>query len=82
MATTGPSGSRRASPQLVFNYVKALSDFMTNHCFSKGFTVKVDKSFAHITPALLDRVWSKDNDRQKLLWSIGQSGLDIRRRFH
>lgn len=61
-------------PELVFNYVKALSDFMTNHCFSKGFTVKVDKSFAHITPALLDRVWSKDNDREKLLWSIGQSG--------
>jgi hypothetical protein len=47
---------------------------MTNHCFSKGFTVKVDKSFQHITPALLDRIWSKDNNRQQLLWSIGQMG--------
>jgi len=61
-------------PQLVFNYTAALSNFMTNHCFAKGFTVKVDKSFQHITPALLDRIWSKDNNRQQLLWSIGQMG--------
>jgi SPP1 Gp6-like portal protein len=60
--------------QLTFNHVKALSDFMTNFTFSKGVTFKVDKMFQHITPALLDRIFDKDNNRQQFLWSLGQQG--------
>lgn len=28
----------------------------------------------HITPALLDRVWSTDNDKHQVLWEIGNQG--------
>jgi SPP1 Gp6-like portal protein len=61
-------------PQLTFNHVAALSNFLTNFTFSKGVTFKVDKMFQHITPALLARVFSKDNNRQQFLWSMGQQG--------
>lgn len=61
-------------PQLTFNYVAALSNFITNFCFSKGFDVKVNKMFEHITPALLDRVFTKDNNKPQFLWTMGQMG--------
>lgn len=61
-------------PQLVFNYVKALSDFLTNFCFSNGVHFQSDKAFQHIVPALLDRIWSTDNVKEQLLWEIGNMG--------
>jgi len=61
-------------PQLTFNHVRALSDFMTNFTFSKGVTFKVNKMFQHITPALLERIFDKDNNRQQFLWAMGQQG--------
>lgn len=61
-------------PQLTFNHVRALSDFMTNFTFSKGMSFKVNKMFQHITPALLQRIFDKDNNRQQFLWTMGQQG--------
>lgn len=61
-------------PQLVFNYVKALSDFLTNFCFSKGVHFSCDKDYQHIVPALLDRIWSVDNNKEQLLWEMGNIG--------
>lgn len=61
-------------PQLVANYVAALSDFLTNFTFSKGVMFDVDPEYSHITPALLDRVWTQDNDKDAVLWAIGNSG--------
>ena len=61
-------------PQLVFNYARALSDFKTNFCFSKGITFKVPWAYQHITPALLDRVFTIDNNKDKFLWDIGSCG--------
>lgn len=61
-------------PQLVFNYVKALSDFLTNFSFSRGMTFSCDKMFQHIIPALLDRVWTVDNKKEQLLWEMGNIG--------
>jgi hypothetical protein len=61
-------------PQLVFNYVKALSDFLTNFSFSRGMTFSCDKAFQHIIPALLDRVWTVDNAKEQLLWEMGNIG--------
>lgn len=61
-------------PQLTFNYTKSLSDFLTNFCFSKGVEFKSDKMYTHIVPALLDRVWSRDNDKGRTLWEIGNMG--------
>lgn len=61
-------------PQITFNYVRAMSDWLTNFCFSKGVTFQVPKQFQHITPALLERVWNKDNNKQQVIWEIGNQG--------
>jgi hypothetical protein len=61
-------------PQLVFNYIKALSDFLVSFTFSKGLNFKVPRAYQHIIPALLDRVFTVDNDKEKFLWEIGQLG--------
>lgn len=61
-------------PQLTLNYTRALSDFLTNFCFTKGIQFKSDKQWTHLVPALLDRVWSRDNDKGRTLWEIGNMG--------
>lgn len=61
-------------PQLVFNYVKALSDFLTNFTFSRGVFFTCDKQYQHIIPALLDRIWAVDNNKEQLLWEMGNIG--------
>lgn len=65
-----PSGE----PQLTLNYTKSLSDFLTNFCFTKGIQFKSDKMYTHIAPALLDRVWSRDNNKGRVFWEIGNMG--------
>ncbi|HEV2354048.1 MAG TPA: phage portal protein [Puia sp.] len=59
---------------MTFNYVKAMSDFLVNFTFSKGVHFQTEHEFQHITPALLDRIWSKDNQKEQLLWEIGNLG--------
>lgn len=61
-------------PQLVFNYVKALSDFLTNFTFSKGVYFSCEKEYQHIIPALLDRIWTVDNNKSQLMWEMGNIG--------
>lgn len=61
-------------PQITFNYVRALSDWLTNFTFSNGITFDVPEKYQHTVPALLERVWNKDNDKQKILWEIGNQG--------
>jgi hypothetical protein len=62
------------APQLTFNYVRALSDWLVNFAFGRGVSFVVDKEYQHIVPALLDRIWNVDNDKQKTLWEIGNQG--------
>jgi hypothetical protein len=47
---------------------------MTNFTFSNGITFKVPEKYQHTVPALLERIWNKDNDKQKVLWEIGNQG--------
>jgi hypothetical protein len=61
-------------PQFAFNYVRALSDFITNFTFSKGIHFRSVPQYSHIIPALLKRVWEVDNTKENLLWEIGQQG--------
>lgn len=61
-------------PQFAFNYVRALSDFITNFCFSKGVHFRSVPQYSHIIPALLKRVWEMDNVKEDVLWEIGQQG--------
>lgn len=61
-------------PQLTFNYVKALSDYMTNFVFGKGVGFTTPEETAAIVPYLLRRVWHTDNVAQKILWETGNLG--------
>lgn len=61
-------------PQITFNYARALSDWLTNFTFSNGITFKVPEKYQHTVPALLERVWNKDNNKQQILWEIGNQG--------
>lgn len=61
-------------PQITFNYVKALSDWLTNFTFSKGVTFRSPAEYQHTIPALLQRIWAKDNNKQQVLWEIGNQG--------
>ena len=69
-------GYRREAgePVLTFNYVKAFSDYITNFVFGNGARFKTPKATEAIIPNLLHRVWEVDNDRQRVLWSMGQVG--------
>ena len=61
-------------PQITFNYVRALSDWLTNFTFSNGVTFETPEAYQHIVPALLERIWNKDNDKLHTLWEIGNQG--------
>lgn len=61
-------------PQITFNYVRALSDWLTNFTFSNGVTFETPEAYQHIIPALLERIWNKDNDKMHTLWEIGNQG--------
>lgn len=69
-------GYRREAgePLITFNFVKAFSDYITNFCFGRGVRFKTPKQTEAIVPGILHRVWEIDNNRQKVLWSMGQVG--------
>lgn len=60
--------------QITFNYVRAFADFITNFTFARGVHFKTAKQTEHIIPALLKRVWEVDNNKESILWELGQQG--------
>ncbi len=69
-ATRNPSGDQ----QITFNYVKALSDWITNFTFSRGVEFSSVKQYQHTVPSLLKRIWEVDNEKAGLLWEMGNMG--------
>lgn len=69
-------GYRREAgePQLTFNFCRALSDFITNFTFGRGVNFRTPDETEGIVPARLRRVWETDNNKEALLWEIGQLG--------
>lgn len=69
-------GYRRevGEPQITFNYSKALADYINNFTFGRGIGFRSPPQTAAITPNLLRRVWEIDNDKQALLWEMGNQG--------
>jgi hypothetical protein len=69
-------GTRRefGDPQLTFNYVQAFADYINNFCFSRGISFDTVKEYDHIIPALLKRIWQKDNNMKAVTWEMGQQG--------
>lgn len=52
----------------------ALSRYLNNFCFGRGVQFGVEEKYEHITPALLDRIWNVDNDKQTTLWQMAENG--------
>lgn len=60
-------------PQFAANYVRALSDYITNFTFGKGVTFRTPPATAAIVTPLLKRVWEQDNRKESVLWEMGQT---------
>lgn len=56
---------------VTFNYVRAMSDFITNFTFGRGVFFRTPLATSAIVPSLLSRVWEVDNDKDTLLWELG-----------
>ena len=61
-------------PSVVFNYYRALTDYIINFSFGKGVHFRSPKQTEGIVPDLLQRVWETDNDKGTVLWEMGQQG--------
>src|SRR3954463_5245233 len=61
-------------PQLVFNWVRAFSDFLVNFSFGKGVNFHSPEATAGIVPYLLKEVWEVHNSKQAIIHEMGQQG--------
>jgi hypothetical protein len=61
-------------PQLVFNWVRAFSDYLTNFSFGKGVNFHSPEATSAITPYLLKEVWEVHNHKQQILMELAQQG--------
>lgn len=59
-------------PQFAFNYVRALSDYLTNFTFGRGVSFQSPPATSAIVPSILKRVWEQDNRKNAILWEMGQ----------
>jgi hypothetical protein len=57
---------------ITMNYVRTMSDYITNFCFGKGVQWKVPNQNGAIIPQLLHKVWEQDNSKHYVLWEMGQ----------
>lgn len=58
--------------QFYMNYVRTMSDYITNFCFGKGIQFRCPEQNSAIIPHLLHRVWEVDNNKHYVLWEMGQ----------
>lgn len=61
-------------PQMVYNYYRAFTDYIINFVFGRGVQFRSPKETEAIVPDLLKRVWEVDNDKNQVLWEMGQQG--------
>lgn len=59
---------------MVYNYYRAFTDYLVNFTFGRGVQFRSPKETEAIVPDLLSRVWEQDNDKQRVLWEMGQQG--------
>lgn len=45
-----------------------------NFCFGRGVQFGVEQKYEHIIPALLDRIWNVDNEKQPTLSQMAENG--------
>lgn len=61
-------------PQFATNYVRAFSEFIANFTFSRGVEFKTAPEYEAIIPGLLKKTWEVDNNKESILWEMGQQG--------
>lgn len=65
MSLNSPSITVRHSPS---------ADFITNFTFNRSVQFRTAKEFQHIVPGLLKRIWEVDNEKDAIIWEMGQQG--------
>ena len=58
--------------QFYLNYVRTMSDDITNFCFGKGVQFRTPEQNNAIIPHLLNKVWEQHNTKEHTLWEMGQ----------
>lgn len=61
-------------PQVVLNYYRALTDYISRFTFGKGIHFRSPKATEAIVPDRLERVWEQDNDKNTVLLEMAQLG--------
>jgi hypothetical protein len=69
-------GYKRESgePQIVLNYYRALTDYISRFTFGKGIHFRSPKATEAIVPDRLERVWEQDNNKEAVLLEMAQLG--------
>lgn len=57
---------------ITMNYVRTMSDYITNFCFGKGVQFRTPEQTGAIIPHLLHKVWEDHNNKHHVLWEMGQ----------
>lgn len=57
---------------ITLNYVRTLSDYITNFVFGKTIQFRAPEQNNAVIPRLLHDVWEVDNNKDHLLWEMGQ----------
>lgn len=58
--------------QFYMNYVRTMSDYITNFCFGKGIQFRCPEQNSAIIPNLLHQVWEVHNSKHYVMWEMGQ----------
>lgn len=54
--------------------MRAFADFILNFTFSRGVQFKTAQEYEAIIPGLLKKIWEVDNNKESILWEMGQQG--------
>lgn len=60
--------------QIAINYYRAFIDYLARFTFGNGVHFRSPKATEAIVPDRLERVWEIDNDKQRVLFEIAQTG--------
>ena len=58
--------------QFYLNYVRTMSDYITNFCFGKSVQFRPPEQNNAIIPHMLNTVWEQHNTKEHTLWEMGQ----------
>ncbi len=60
--------------QISVNYYRAFIDYLARFTFGAGVHFSSPKATGGIVPARLERVWERDNDKERVLLEMAQTG--------